>query len=70
MASLIHDLREQQGISIGALARRTGLARMTVQAADRGEPVSLETTVKIARVLGVTVADIDPVAALLLEGVA
>lgn len=70
MTPPVRRLREEKDISLGELCRRTGLARMTVQAADRGEPVSLETKVKLARALDVLLADIDPDAAKSLEGVA
>lgn len=70
MSRTLREVREKQGISIGELSRRTGLARMTVQAADRGDGVSLKTLVILARSLGVTVADIDADAAKALEGVA
>lgn len=70
MARTVREVRESKGISIGELSRRTGLARMTVQSADRGEAVSLETLVKIARELEVKVAEIDSDAAKMLGGVA
>jgi transcriptional regulator with XRE-family HTH domain len=63
MTSPIRRIREEKGISLGELGRRTGLSRPTVQAADRGESISLETKVEIARALGVRLADIDADAA-------
>ncbi len=70
MTQTVRAIRESKGISLGALSRATGLARMTVQAADRGESVSLETKVKIARALGVSLAEIDSEAAEAIEAVA
>lgn len=69
MALEVRLVRQAQGVSIGELSRRAGLSRMTVQAADRDESVALETLVKIARALGVSLSDIAPDAAKTLEGI-
>lgn len=49
---LLKQEMEAKGVSISALARRSGLTRPTIQRAVRGnKPITLETLAKIADVL-------------------
>ena len=70
MTRTVPEILAERGMSQGELGRQAGLSRLTVYAAYRGKPVSLETLVKIARALDVPLAEIAPDAAKALEGVA
>ena len=69
-ATGVTEIRQRQKMSISQLAVRAELTRVTVYAVERGESVSLETLVNIARALGVSLSDIAPDVAKALEEVA
>jgi len=55
---------------LAELARRADLARGTLYAAESGQPSRLDTLVRIARELEVSLAEISPDAARAVEAVA
>ncbi len=58
-AAKIKAAREGTGLSIRALAKKTGLSTSTVQHAEAGKPTRLKTLEKIASGCGVTVAELQ-----------
>ena len=68
--SRIAELRTARRMTIAGLARAASVSRPTVYAAEAGEPVGLETLVKIAAALEASLADISPEAAKAIEAVA
>jgi transcriptional regulator with XRE-family HTH domain len=54
----VRRTRERRGLSLAALAKEAGLAKGTALRADHGEDVQLVTARKLARALGVEVADL------------
>lgn len=69
-ATGVTEIRKRQNLSISQLALKAGVSRVTVYAVENGEPVSLETLVRIATALDVPLANIAPEAAERIEGVA
>lgn len=63
-------IRERLGLSISQLATDAGMSRVTVYAVERGEPVSLDTLVRVAGALKVSLAEIAPDAAKVVGAVA
>lgn len=55
----IKAARESAGLTIRALAEKTGLSTSTVQHAEAGKPTRLKTLEKIASGCGVTVAELQ-----------
>lgn len=55
----IKDARESAGLTIRALAEKTGLSTATIQHAEAGKPTRMKTLEKIASGCGVTVADLQ-----------
>ena len=59
VAAKIIALRERRGLSQEALAARASVHRMTIQRLERAaHPPTLDTLERIARALGVTLADL------------
>lgn len=56
----IEKLREQRGWSQGELARRAETSQETIATIERGRQKSSKTPPRIARALGVEVAELDP----------
>ena len=69
-ATLLRDVRKRRGMPITELARRAQVSRNTLYYAEAGEPVSLDTLVKIAAALEVSLSEISPSAALMVGSVA
>lgn len=57
--SKIKAARESAGLTIRALAEKTGLSTATIQHAEAGKPIQMRTFEKIASGCGVTVADLQ-----------
>jgi transcriptional regulator with XRE-family HTH domain len=71
VASRVRKLREAAGLTQVELCRLSGVTRPTLYVAEAStKRVHLQTLVKLARALGVTIADIDPKRAAELSGVA
>jgi transcriptional regulator with XRE-family HTH domain len=66
----IREIRERRGMPLAELARRADLSRGTVYAAESGAPSRLDTLVRIARELEVSLREISPDAADALAAVA
>lgn len=61
VGDVIRRLREAQGLTQAALARRAGLSRMHVIRIERDDiSPSLDTLEKVGRALGVTVRNLLP----------
>ena len=59
VAARVIQLRQQRGLSQEALARKTGLNRVTLARLERARhPPNLDTLERIARALRVTLADL------------
>lgn len=69
-ATLLKEVRTRRGMPITELARRAQVSRNTLYYAEAGEPVGLDTLVKIAAALEVPLAEISPEAAKSIEAVA
>lgn len=55
----IKAARESAGLTIRALAEKTGLSTATIQHAEAGKPTRMKTLEKIASGCGVTIADLQ-----------
>lgn len=66
----IRRLREKRGMPLAELARRADLSRGTLYAAELGQRSRLDTLVRIARELEVSLSEISPEAARAVEAVA
>lgn len=66
----IRTIRKRRGMPLAELARRADLSRGTLYAAESGQPSRLDTLVRIARELEVSLREISPAAADALAAVA
>lgn len=55
----IKAARESAGLTIRALAEKTGLSTATIQHAEAGKPIRMKTLEKIASGCGVTIAELQ-----------
>lgn len=61
MAGKLREIREGQGVTMRDLAKLSGVSRPTLYMAEAdAERVRVESLIKIARALGVTLAEIAP----------
>lgn len=69
-APLLKEVRQRRGMPVAELARRARISRNTLYYAEAGEPLGLDTLVKLAAALDVPLAEISPEAAALVAAVA
>lgn len=67
-SQFLAGIMREQGVSQGALVRRTGLSKPTVMDAFHGREVSPYTLQKIAQALDVPLCQLDPELAADLDG--
>ncbi len=59
----VTELRCERGMTVARLAQLAEMSRVTVYAVERGEPVSMDTLIRVATALEVPLSTIAPDAA-------
>lgn len=62
-ATGVTELRCERGMTVVSLAKAAGMSRVTLYAIERGEPVSIDLLIRLAKALEVPLATIAPDAA-------